>query len=293
MFVLQILLTSLVTGTQVLLLAAGLYLIYTVTRTVHIALGASTIAGGYAYYMAAQLGWPWYLCLGFGIVFSGLLGLICYFLLRSYIQKSQALLALLVSIAFGVALEAGMALGFGPEGRYLMEGVLPTFDLWGMRVTQVGLYTLLVGLLTGVAAYLFLHVLPLGRVVRAIAQHPQCASLMGIKERRVQMVVYIVAGVVAGIMGILTGLNSAITPYAGLQPISMAFMALLVGGLTDFRGVALASYLLVLIPELIVSGNFGAISFSSSWKLVFVFVIALTVLAIKPNGIFSSVTRKS
>ncbi|MCC7197198.1 branched-chain amino acid ABC transporter permease [Candidatus Peregrinibacteria bacterium] len=293
MFVLQILLTSLVTGTQVLLLAAGLYLIYTVTRTVHIALGASTIAGGYAYYVGFQMGLPWYACLAFGLAFSALLGLLCYFLIKPYIQKSQVLLALLVSIALGVALEAALALVFGPEGRYLMDGVLPVFDFWGVRVTQVGLYTLLVGLFTGIIAYIFLHVLPLGRVVRAIAQHPQCASLMGIKERRVQMVIYIVAGVVAGIMGILTGLNGAITPYAGLQPISMAFMALLVGGLTDFRGVALASYLLVLIPELIVSGNFGEISFSSSWKMVFVFVISLAVLALKPNGIFSSVTRKS
>ena len=293
MFVLQILLTSLVTGTQVLLLAAGLYLIYTVTRTVHIALGASTIAGGYAYYFAAQMGQPWYLCVAFGIIFSAFLGIVSYFLLRGYIQKSQVLLALLVSISLGVALESAMALGFGPEGRYLMEGVLPTFDVWGVRITQVGLYTLLIGLLTGVVAYVFLHLLPLGRVVRAIAQHRQCASLMGIKERKVQMTVYIVAGVVAGIMGILTGLNSAITPYAGLQPIAMAFMALLVGGLTDFRGVALASYLLVLIPELIVSWNFGAVSFSSSWKMVFVFVIALVILALKPHGIFSSVTRKS
>jgi len=293
MFVLQILITSLVTGTQVLLLAAGLYLIYTVTRTIHIALGASTMAGAYAYYLAFTLGWPWYGCLFAGILFSALLGAVCYLLLRNYIHKSQVLLALLVSIAFGVAIEAALAMGFGPEGRYLMDGILPTFDFWGVHITQVGVFTLFVGLIAGIAAYIVLHMLPQGRVVRAIAQHPQCASLLGIKERKVQFISYVVAGVVAGIVGILTGLNSAITPYAGLQPIAMAFMALLVGGLTDFRGVVVAAYLLVLIPEFLVSGSFGDITFSASWKLVFVFVIALIILAFKPNGVFSSVTRKS
>jgi len=116
---------------------------------------------------------------------------------------------------------------------------------------------------------------------------------MGIDEQKVRQLIYLIAGLLTGAVGILSGMNNAVSPGAGLQPTITAFIALLVGGVGDFRGTVIASYMLVLIPEMIVSLGGGEVNFSVTWKMVFVFLLALFLLMIRPNGLFSSSNRQS
>jgi branched-subunit amino acid ABC-type transport system permease component len=76
----------------------------------------------------------------------------------------------------------------------------------------------------------------------------------------------------------------------GFNLVAMAFMALLVGGASDLRGVIVASFLVSVIPELIV-GLAGGIS--ASWRLPIVFLIAVISLLIRPEGLFSKRKRLS
>lgn len=100
-------------------------------------------------------------------------------------------------------------------------------------------------------------------------------------------------GVLAGVVGILSGLNNAVTPGTGFYPVITAFIALLVGGLSDFRGTVVATFLLVLIPELVIALGGNVVNVSVTWKMVLVFVLALILLLIRPNGLFSALNRKS
>lgn len=292
MFFVQILTNSLVTGTQVLLLAAGLYLIHAVAKMYHIALAGIMVGGAYAYYSFVQFVPP-VLAFLFGIGAAVLLGMISFGILKSLVRKKQHLLALLVSVSMWLLLESAFAIIFGSEGRFLIDGVLPTYNFFSITVTQVGFWTLMIGAGIAVGTYVVLHLLPMGRTVRAVAQHPECASLIGIRETKVQMLVFAAAAGIAGLIGIFTAMNSAVTPSMGSDLIIMAFSAVLVGGVHDFKGTILASYLLVLIPEFMVSGNFGAVSFSNSWKMVFTFLIALVLLLLHPQGLLSISVRKS
>ena len=84
MFLAQIALNSLVSGTHILLLAAALYLIHTVTRVLHPAVGAIAIAGGYGYYLFDQAGFPVWLCILGGILASILLQLASFLLFKRF-----------------------------------------------------------------------------------------------------------------------------------------------------------------------------------------------------------------
>jgi branched-subunit amino acid ABC-type transport system permease component len=293
MLVIQILINSLVIGTQVLLLAAGLYLIQAVTKTYHIALGAIATAGAYTYYVLYGAGLSGWVALAAGLAGAGLISWLSFFLLRKYIDASQDLLALLSSLTLGVAMEALMGIIFGPEGRFLTKGVLPVYQLAGLHITKVGLWTIILGGVAAVSAFIFLYLLPWGRLIRAVAQHRPCAAIMGINENRVRQLVYLAAGLLAGAVGILSAMNNSVSPGAGLHPVITAFIALLVGGIGDFRGTVIASYLLVLIPEMIVSLGGGAVNFSVTWKMVFVFLLALFLLILRPQGLFSSINRQT
>ncbi len=277
-----------------MLLASGLYLIFAIGRSFHIGLGAMSMVGAYAYYAASYyFEWPWYFSLFFGMGVSALAGVASYLLLQKFVFRSQRFLLLATSTAFGVCLESLLGIIFGSEGRFLIDGILSTYDFFGLRITQVGLLTLIFGFVLALLSYIFLYLLPYGRVIRSLAQHRECASLVGVKEKWVSLFLFIFTAVLAGIVGILTGMNNAVTPISGLYPIAMAFMALLVGGLSDFKGVVVGSYVLVLIPEVIVASSYSGVSFSGSWKLVFVFLLSLFILLLRPNGIFSSVIRKN
>jgi branched-chain amino acid transport system permease protein len=293
MLLAQVLLNSLVTGTQVLLLAAGLYLIYAVARCYHIALGAIATSSAYAFFTLFQAGLPSFVIFPLALLFGGLVGLISFFVLRKFIDAGQDLLALLVSLTFGVAIESILGIIYGPGGRFLSDSVLSTYHWGELYLTQVGVLTIVVGIVSSLAAYVFLYLLPWGRLIRAVSQHHECASIMGINAHRIRMVSFFVVGVIAACVGALSGLNSAVVPTAGLHPIIMAFVALLVGGVMDFRGTVVASYLVVLIPEMIVSLSAGSVNFSETWKLVFMFLLALFLLLLRPQGLFSKLNRET
>lgn len=289
----QIILNSLVTGTQVLLLAAALYLTHTVARFHHIALGAAATAAAYSFMALGWTGAPFWLAATGGVTAAAALNLSLFALLRKYIINGQPLVAMLASLTAGTALEALLGILFGPEGRFLTNGILPTYNWQGLYLTQVGSWTIMIGIATAILAYIFLQLLPWGRLLRAVAQHPPCTAMMGVNEQKIQRLVFILAGLLAGTVGLLTGLNNAVTPQAGLSPVITAFIALLVGGVHDFRGTVLASFLLVLIPEILVSVGGGANSLSMTWKMVFVFLLALLMLLARPRGVFSTNHRQS
>ena len=293
MLILQILLNSVVTSTQVLLVAAGLYLTYRVARIVNIMLAGILVVAPYTFYAFVQAGAPaWAGVIG-GLGGALGAGLVNFMLLREYAVKRQPLLGLLVGATAWIGIESFLGILFGSDGKFLIQGVLPTLHWGGLQVTWIGLWSLLIGLAVVAIALFVLYLLPVGRVIRAVKQHPECATVIGIREKRVQAVVFLVSAFLAGIVGLLVGMNNALTPSAATPLILTAFIALLVGGVHDFRGTVVAVFLLVLIPEMMISFPWEHFSPSNSWKMVILFVLALMLLAVRPQGIFAQSLRRS
>lgn len=291
MFLPQVFLNSSVLSVQVLLLAAGLYLIYMVSQVYHIALAGIMVFGAYGFYLAQNLGFPFGGAVLMGILVSVLAGIGTYWLLKPFINRKQSLLALLFSVALWMASQALVSIVFSSEGKFLTEGILPTFHWGGLVITQVGFWSLIVGFLTVLVASFVLFGLPVGRSLRAVRQHGAAANVVGIKETRMQIWTYAMASALAGTIGILVSLNTVLTPTAGNDLIIIAFIALLVGGVHEFKGTVVATLILVFIPQLVLALPFENFSISSSWKMVIVFLLALTLLFLRPRGLFTPENR--
>lgn len=128
MFFAQITLNSLISGTHILLLAGTLYLVHTVTRTIHAAVGAIAIAGGYGYYFLSQLGTPVWLSVLGGIGVSIAFQFLSFLILRRFFYEDKQFIALLGSLAIGTILESILAISFDSSGRFLSAEILPTFE---------------------------------------------------------------------------------------------------------------------------------------------------------------------
>jgi branched-chain amino acid transport system permease protein len=128
----------------------------------------------------------------------------------------------------------------------------------------------------------------LGRGVRAVAQDPDTASLMGVNQNRVIMLVFVLGGAMAGVAALLYTIQYDITKFdigfiIGLK----AFTAAVLGGIGNLRG-ALVGGLLLGIAEV-----YASTIWSSEWANVTAFVVLVVVLMFRPTGLLGESLGKA
>ena len=119
----------------------------------------------------------------------------------------------------------------------------------------------------------------LGRGIRAVAQDPETAALMGVNIDRVVTATFLIGGLMAGVAGLLYMSASRTPSYnVGFLLGIKAFTAAVLGGIGNLRGALLGGLLLGLIE------NYGGALFGAQWKDVIAFVVLVVVLMFRPTG---------
>ena len=143
--------------------------------------------------------------------------------------------------------------------------------------------------------YLFVNRTKVGIAIRAVAQDPDTASLMGIHVDRIIALTFFVGGAMGGVAGVLFGLQySLISPYSGFVPGLKAFTAAVLGGIGNIPGAVLGGMVLGLMEafaasylSLITNGAFGA-----EYKDVFAFAVLILILIFRPKGLLGEKVRE-
>jgi branched-chain amino acid transport system permease protein len=151
-------------------------------------------------------------------------------------------------------------------------------------------------LLTLAALYFFVNRTRMGMAIRAVAQDPDTASLMGVPVRRVIALTFFVGGALGGLAGVLFGIHySLVNPYSGFVPGLKAFTAAVLGGIGNIPGAMLGGMLLGLLEafaasylSLMSDGRFGA-----EYKDVFAFLVLILILIFRPRGLLGETVRES
>ena len=150
-------------------------------------------------------------------------------------------------------------------------------------LTTIGVaLSLMVGLLLLVERTRF------GRAMRAVAENPQVASLMGINPNRIIVMTFAIGGALAALAGIMMASNYGSAHfYMGFLPGIKAFTAAVLGGIGNLKGAMLGGLLLGLI-EALGTGYLGAATngvFGSNYQDVFAFIVLIAVLVLRPQGL--------
>jgi branched-chain amino acid transport system permease protein len=219
-----------------------------------------------------------------GILASGiaamLLELIAYRPLRILGAPRHA--GMISGLGASIVLQEGFALAFGRNVVPFPE-VLPT-----ATILQVGdglitnkmllVFVATIGVL--IALDFFVSNTRLGRGIRAVAQEPRAASLMGVNITRVVLVTFLVGGLAAGLAGFLYSLSFSKTIYSlGFLPGIKALAAAILGGVGSMRGAVLGGFTLGLME------NFGTVCLPVELKDVIAFGALVVVLLFRPQGI--------
>jgi branched-chain amino acid transport system permease protein len=278
---LQSLLSGILIGGAYALIGIGLTLIFGVMRVTNFAHGDLLMVGMYVTYFAFTLA-------GIDPFVSVLLVIPTMFLFGALLQRAliQRLLGtlpqnqILLTIGLGLVLSNTFMLLFTSDYRIISTPYSSSsFHLGTLSVSQPLLISFLITAAISAALYWFLTRTFTGRAIRATAQDRDAAQLMGVDVRRMGTLAFGIGSALAGTAGTLISPTYYIFPQVGGAFTLKAFVIVVLGGMGSVAGAALGGIIIGAVESL------AAVYASASVKEIFVYVLFLAVLLVKPSGL--------
>lgn len=237
-----------------------------------------------------------------GMMLSGLAAMALERVAYRPLQGSPRLVALISAIGASFFLQDALRF-FESLWRNTFYLSYPTLDILDHTLTLAlnvvvpvkSLLVIFTALVTLFGLHVFVNRTTVGTAIRAVAQDPDTASLMGIPVNRVIALTFFVGGAMGGLAGVLFGLHySLVNPYSGFFPGLKAFTAAVLGGIGNIPGAMLGGMVLGLLEafaasylSILTDGAFGA-----EYKDVFAFVVLILILIFRPKGLLGEKVRE-
>jgi len=293
-FVVQ-LLNGLAGASSLFFVAAGLSLIFGVTRIVNFAHGSFFMVGIYvAYTLVDKLGsslgfWP---ALLIAAVAVGVLGALIEVVLLRRIYKAPELFQLLATFALVLVIKDAVLWLWGPDELLgpRAPGLKGSVEILGRQFPSYDLFLIVVGPLVLGLVWLLLTRTRFGTLVRAATQDREMVSALGVNQAWLFTAVFALGAFVAGLGGALQLPREPATLEMDLNTIGAAFVVVVVGGMGSLPGAYVAALLIAEIKAVCiwlgVVQIFGIdVSFSKLTLMVDFLVMAI-VLVWRPWGLF-------
>jgi branched-chain amino acid transport system permease protein len=162
------------------------------------------------------------------------------------------------------------------------------FTIGGYRVTTIDVLVIIAAILMMIGLDQFVRRSRMGRGIRATAQDPETAALMGVNSTRAVQLTFLLGGIMAGAAAFLYMLKIETTRFdVGFLLGVKAFTAAVLGGIGNLRG-ALVGGLVLGVAE-----NWGQALFGSEWRDVVAFVLLVVILLFRPTGILGESLGKA
>jgi branched-chain amino acid transport system permease protein len=285
--VLQAIVSGFLLGGVYSIICVGLTLTFGVMRIINFAHGEFLMVAMYATY---------FFCVGFRVepytaiilVLPGLFlfGILIFHFLIRPIQSREPLNQMLLLVGLSLVLQNGALALFSPDTRAVQSSLLYSKVELGQVI--IGLPMLIafgVSILITLALYWQLRFTELGRKIRAAASDRGAAELMGINVNRVNMLAFGIGIGCLGIAGPVMMPAYYVVPDIGTFFILIAFVVVVLGGLGNFVGAMLASFLVAITQSI------GALFMPGSTAPVLPFLLFILVLLFKPEGLFARRAR--
>lgn len=279
----QALINGVIAGTILAVPALGFTAIFAVLNYPNFAIGALATVGAYAGWVAnAAFGLPAAAALVLAFAAAGLAGLALQWAAVKPLEKAGALMMAIASLAAGLVIENMLRFGFGNGLRgfdlpLLRDWRFGAFRVGPQQVQNFALALACMGLL-----WAFLRYSRTGRAMRAVADNRDLALLRGVDPPRVAAVTVVVGAGLAGMGGMLVGLDTAVDPLVGTRLLLSIFAAAVLGGLGSIPGAVAGAIAIGMAEEVAV------LAFNPAYRQVVGFVAILVVLTLRPAGFFGA-----
>ncbi len=276
---LQLVFSGLAQGAVYGLVALGFVAIFSVREIVNLVQGEYAALAGLTAISAVAAGVPLLVAVLVAVPLVVLVAVVLERLTIAPIKKMTPLTSIILTLGVSTAVKAAMLLIWGPEALRLQSFPGSDFTVAGVSIRSQELWILGVAAVLGFLVVRFYEHTLHGKALRACAEQPTAARLVGISPRTATMVSFAIAGLVGATAGVVGSPIYLSSWSYGLTLGLKGFVAATLGGLVSFR-VAMLGGLLLGVLENLVAG-YGA----SGYRDAVAFVVLVLVLLIRPQGL--------
>jgi branched-chain amino acid transport system permease protein len=285
----QITISGISLGSMYAVSAISLALVWGALGMLNMSQGALLTIGGYASFTAVTiLGLPWFVGLPAAMIVAFFSGFILYFICVRWMYKAEAFDTNVIIATVGIAIIVENLIihiysAYPKKQPFYVDG---GFSLLGVFLPYQTILIFVVSIVLMLIVWRFLEVTPMGRSIRATAQNREAAQLMGVNVGGVFAQVMCIAGLLAGVSGVMVTSIVPMSPTVGYDPMVKAFIVCAVAGLGSVPGTIFAAYTLALF-EVAVQYLLGA-------RYGFAAMLSLVIIALiwRPYGVFGRQTVK-
>ncbi|MFL9879505.1 ABC transporter permease [Herbaspirillum rhizosphaerae] len=289
------LINGLADASAMFLVAAGLSLIFGVTRIVNFAHGSFYMLGIFVAYTLVSLigasGFGFWSAVLLSACAVALLGAAVEIVILRRIYRAPELFQLLATFALVLVLKDAALYLWGPEDLFgpRAPGLAGSVELLGRRLPQYDLVLIVIGPVVLALLWLLLNRTRWGTLIRAATQDREMAGALGINQSWLFTGVFALGCFLAGLGGALQGPRMPANLALDLETIGNAFVVVVVGGMGSISGAFLAALLIAEIKALCVAlgqVSIGGIDISlSKLTLVVEFLVMAVILVVRPWGL--------
>jgi len=279
---LQLLVAGLSQGSVYALVAIGFVAIFSVSGVINLAQGEFAALAGLVAISFAGSGLPLPVAAVGAVASVVVVAVLMERLTIAPVRRMTTIVSLILTLGVSTGLKAVMLLVYGPNAEGLAPITPGALTVIGVSIRYQDLWILGVAALVSVAVAFFYDRTLTGKALRACAEQPVAARLVGISLRRASLLSFAIAGVVGAIAGVLASPVSFTAWDSGLTLGLRGFVAATLGGLVSVRGAVLGGLLLGVLETL----TAGYIS--TGLRDAVAFLLLIVVLVVRPAGVFGA-----
>lgn len=241
-FNVQLWVNGLTVGAVFALVAYGLALVWGVTSVKNLAQGDFVMMGGFLGYWMSRHGiHPLLAIVPVAVIMFGYGWLIYKLIIRRVIQL-DLFTSLLATFGLAITMQQSLNLVFGPDVQTIRSG-FGRYEMFGgmVDVTQIRLIAFGLCIVLAVAMVLFLKKSRLGQAIRATAQDPRAARVLGVNTDLVYAMTFSINAAICGAAGVIIAMIWVIQPFYGIAYSVRAFVIVTAAGLGNLPGVILTA----------------------------------------------------
>ncbi len=275
------LLNGLTLASLYFIVAAGFTLVFGLMRNVNLAHGSLYLLGGYIGYFVALKSGSFMLAIAAGFLGTALLGLLMQVTIFRF-MPGQDLRQTLVTIALSMVIADLLIWGMGAQVFQIdapgwLAGPLRDIPLI-KAYSKYRLMLLPIGIVIGIALWLFLNRTRVGMMIRAGVDDRAMLAASGVNVNVLFAITFAIGAGLAGLGGVIGAVELSMVPGEDVRLLLASLIVVIVGGMGSVVGAALGAIILG------VAETYG-LAYAPTYSVVFTFVILVLVLAFRPRGI--------
>ncbi|MBK8666254.1 MAG: branched-chain amino acid ABC transporter permease [Burkholderiales bacterium] len=296
---LQQIINGLVLGSMYALIALGYTMVYGIIQLINFAHGEVLMVGALTAWsiigvmQSSMQGTPGWILLIIAMLIACVVAAALNFVIEKVayrpLRNSPRLAPLITAIGMSILLQTLAMIIWKPNYKPFPT-LLPSapYNVAGAYITPTQIMILSVTAVSLAILMYLVHYTKIGRAMRATAENPRVAGLMGVKPDMVISATFIIGAILAAIAGVMYASNYGTAQHTmGFLPGLKAFTAAVFGGIGNLGGAVLGGVLLGLI-EAIGSGYIGTLTgglLGSHYTDIFAFIVLIIVLTLRPSGL--------